>query len=88
MLANLNNGTEVLGLENTLDISNWEKHKILGFSKLVGLPLSRHEKMCIMLLQRLMREMEFVKLLHRKAITHRKVVSKDEGKRELRNLIN
>ena len=37
--AELNRDTEVLGLENTLDISNWVKHRIPGFSKLVGLPV-------------------------------------------------
>ena len=87
--AELNRGTEVLGLENTLDISNWVKHRIPGFSKLVGLPLSRHEKMCIGMLQRLEREMEVSNLLHRKAAVHRKsAISKDKGKREQRNLIS
>ena len=76
-----------MGLENTLDISNWVKHKIPGFSKLVELPLGRHEKMCIMLLQRLEKLIEVANLLHRKDIAHRKAVSKDKGKRELGNLI-
>jgi len=31
-----NSGGEVLGLENTLDISNWVKHRIPSFSKLIG----------------------------------------------------
>lgn len=68
--AELNSGTEVLGLENTFDISDWVKHKILGFSKLVGLPLRQHEKMCIVLLSRLERDMEVANLLHRKAVVH------------------
>lgn len=38
--AELNYGTEVVGCENTLDISNWVKYRLPGFSKLVGLPLS------------------------------------------------
>ena len=38
--AELNYGIEVVGCENTLDISNWVKYKLPGFSKLVGLPLS------------------------------------------------
>ena len=84
----LNRDTEVLGLENTLDISNWVKHRIPGFSKLVGLPVGRHEKMCIMLLQRLERVIEAANLLHKKDATHRKAISKDKGKRELRNLIS
>ena len=69
-----------MGLENTFDISNWVKHKIPNFSKLVGLPLRQHEKMCIVLFQRLEREMEVANLLHRKAVVHRKI-SKDKGKR-------
>ena len=36
MSTKLNSGNEVLGLENTLDISNWVKHRIPGFSKLIG----------------------------------------------------
>ena len=84
----LNRDTEVLGLENTLDISNWVKHRIPGFSKLVGLPVGRHEKMCIMLLQRLERVIEAANPLHKKDVTHRKAISKDKGKRELRNLIS
>ena len=86
--AELNRDTEVLGLENTLDISNWVKHRIPGFSKLVGLPVGRHEKMCIKLLQRLERVIEAANLLHKKDAAHRKAVSKDKGKRELRNLIS
>ena len=44
--------------------------------------------MCIMLLQRLEREIEVANLQHRKDAAHRKAVSKDKGNRELRNLIS
>ena len=36
----LNYGPEAVGCVNTLDISNWVKYRLPGFSKLVGLPLS------------------------------------------------
>ena len=42
-----------MGFGNRLNISNWVKHRLPGFSKMMGLSLGRHEKMCIMLLQRL-----------------------------------
>ena len=54
----------------------------------MGLSLGRHEKMCIMLLQRLEMEIKAANLMHRKDATHRKVVSEDKGKRDLRNLIS
>ena len=54
---------------------------------MMGLSLGQHEKMCIMLLQRLEMEIEASNLTHRKYAAHRKDVSKDKGKRELRNLI-
>ena len=41
-----------------------------------------------MLLQRLEMEIEAANLMHRKDATHRKVVSEDKGKRDLRNLIS
>ena len=41
---------EVLSIETNLEISGWVKHRIPGFSKLVGLSLTRHEKLCIALL--------------------------------------
>ena len=41
-----------------------------------------------MLLQTLEREIEDANLLHRKDATHWKAVSKDKGKRELRDLIS
>ena len=39
VLAELNSGNEVLELENTLYISNWVKHRLLDFSKMMGLSL-------------------------------------------------
>ena len=87
VLAELHNNTEVMGVENPLNISNWVKHRIPSFSKIMGLSLGRHEKMCIMLLQRLEREIEVANLQHRQDAAHRKVVSKDKGKRELRNFL-
>lgn len=66
----LSSDTEVLCLDNKLAISNWVKHRLPGFSKLVGLSLSRYEKLCTVLLQRLERETETANLLHRKATAH------------------
>ena len=86
--AELNSGNEVLGLENTLYISNWVKHRLPVFSKMMGLSLGRHEEKCIKPLQGLEREIEATNLLNRKDAAHQKVVSKDKGKRELRNLIS
>ena len=85
--AELNNNTEVMRLDNTSNVSNWMKHRLPGFSKLMGLSLGRHEKRCIMLLQRLEKETEAANLMHRN-VAHRKAVSKVKGKRELRNLIS
>ena len=63
------------------------KYRLPGFSKLVGLPLSRHEKLCIALLRQIERETEAAKVLKRKVTVPRKVVIyKDKGKKELRNL--
>ena len=73
-------------MENQLNISNWVKHRISGFSMMMGLSLGWHEKMCIMLLQRLEGEIEATNLMHKRDAAHRKVVSKD--KRVLRNLIS
>ena len=68
-------------------VSRWVKNRLPGFSKLVGLLLSRHEELCIALLQKIEREMEAAKVLNRKVTVSRKVVIyKDKGKRELRNL--
>ena len=84
----LNSNNEVMGFGNTLNISNWVKHRISGFSMMMGLSLGWHEKMCIMLLQRLVGEIEATNLMHKRDAAHRKVVSKDKGKRALRNLIS
>ena len=65
-LAELEKANEVLSIENKLDISGWVKHRILGFSKLVRLSTTRHEKLCIALLQRLETVMESSNVLHRK----------------------
>ena len=87
LLAELNSNTEVMRLENTLNVSNWVKRRLPGFNKMMGLSLGRHEKRCIMLLQRLEKEIEAANLVHRNA-AHRKAVSKVKGKRELKNLIS
>ena len=50
-LAELEEANEVLSIENKLDISGWVKHRIPGFSKLVRLSTTRHEKLCTALLQ-------------------------------------
>ena len=77
-----------MGFGNRLNISNWVKHRLPNFSKMMGLSLGRYEKMCIMLLQRLEGAIEAANLMHKRDTAHRKVVSKDKGKRELRNLIS
>ena len=85
--AELNCGNEAMECVNTLDISSWVKNRLPGFSKLVGLPLSRHEKLCIALLRKIERETEAAKVLNKKVIATRKaVIYKDKGKRKLRNL--
>ena len=64
------------------------KHRIPGFSKLVGLSTTQHEKLCIALLQRLETEMEVANVLHRRETGSKKVAkSKNKGRRELQNLI-
>ena len=89
LTAKLNCGIEVVGCESILDISRWVKNKLPGFSKLVGLPLNCHEKLCIALLQSIEKETEAVKAMNKKVTPSRKVVIfKDKGKRELRNLLS
>ena len=81
--------TEAVGSESTLDTSRWVKNRLPGFSKLVGLRLNRHEKLCIALLQRIEKETMDVKAMHKTDTPTRKVVIfKDKGKRELRNLLS
>ena len=86
--AELNSNYEVMRFDNTSNVSNWVKQRLLGFSKMMGLPLCRHKKRCTMLLQRLETEFEAANLVHKKDAAHRKAVSKDKGKKELRNLIS
>ena len=71
-LAELEEVNEVLSIETKLDISEWVKHRIPSCSKLVGLSMSRHEKLCIALLQRLESVMEATNVLHRKAPSSKK----------------
>ena len=73
--ADLNCNTEVRRLDNTSKVSNWVKYRLPSFSKMMGLSLGRHE-------------IEAAKLVFRKDVAHQKVVTKDKGKRELRNLIS
>ncbi|KAK9992894.1 hypothetical protein SO802_022597 [Lithocarpus litseifolius] len=82
--------TEVLSLEAELDISGWVKHRIPGFSRLVGLSMTRHEKLCIAHLQKLETEMEAANVLHWKVTGSQINVakSKNKGRRELQNLIS
>ena len=56
---------EILSLEAKVNIFGWVKRRIPGFSKLVGLSMSRHENLCIALLQRLESLMEAANVLHR-----------------------
>ena len=86
--AELNSNYEVMRFDNTSNVSNWVKQRLPGFSKMMGLPLCRHKKRCTMLLQRLETEFEAANLVHKKDAAHRKAVSKDKGKKELRNLIS
>ena len=58
------------------------------FSKLIGLSTTRHEKLCIALLQRLETEMEAANVLHRRETGSKKVAkAKNKRRRELQNLI-
>ena len=50
------------------------KNRLPGFSKLVGLPLNRHEKLCIALLQKIEKETKAAKAMNRKVTLSRKVV--------------
>ena len=65
------------------------KYRIPGFGKLVGLPISCHEKLWIAHLQRLEKEMTDANMLRRKATVNRIVATSTcKGKRELKNLIS
>ena len=90
--AKLEEAIEVLSIKNKLDISGLVKHRIPGFSKLVGLSMTRHEKLYIALLQGLESVMEVANVLHKKEKEKeggcKKVAkSKNKGRRELQNLI-
>ena len=77
------------GLGSRLDVSSWVKHRISGFSKVVGLSVNHYERLCIDYLQRLEREMEVVIERRKKAAANQKAASStSKGKRELRNLIS
>lgn len=85
----MDRGIKVLSFDDTMAISNWVKYGIPSFSKLVGLPVSQYEKLCIALLERLEYEIEAANLLHREDTVHRKSVkSTGKWKRELSNLIS
>ena len=56
----VHNNSEVLDMGGTLDVSNWVKNRIPSFSKMIGLSMNRHEKLCIAYLQRLEREMAII----------------------------
>ena len=80
---------EAVGSESILDASSWVKNRLPGFCKLVGLPMNRHEKLCIALLQKIEKETTDAKAMHKKDTPTRKmVIFKDKGKRELRNLLS
>ena len=80
---------EVLNIGTTLDVSSRVKNRIPGFSKVIGLSANRHEKLCIVYLQRLEREKVVINQQRKKAAANQKVASSTgKGKRELRNLIS
>ena len=56
----VHNNSEVLDMGGTLDVSNWVKNRIPSFSKMIGLSMNRHEKLCIAYLQRSEREMAII----------------------------
>ena len=45
LLIEMHKDTEVLGLGSGLDVSSWVKHRIPGFSKVVGLSVNRYERL-------------------------------------------
>ena len=88
-LAELEEVNEVLSIETKLDISGWVKHRIPSFNKLVGLSMTRYEKLCIALLRKLESVMETANVLHKKATGSKKVAkSKNKGCIELQNMIS
>ena len=43
----VHNDSEVLDIGGTLDVSKWVKNRIPSFSRVIGLSVNRHEKLCI-----------------------------------------
>ena len=85
----MHNDSEVLNIGNTVDVYSWVKNRIPGFSKVIGLSMNRHEKLCIAYLQRLEREMAVINQQRKKVAPNQKLASSTgKGKRELRNLIS
>ena len=85
----VHNDSEVLDFGGTLDVSKWVKNRISSFSRVIGLSVNRHEKLCIAYLQSLEREMVVINQQRKKAVAKQKVAfSLGKGKRELRNLIS
>ena len=80
--AELNGDIEAVGCVNTLDTSRWVQNKLPGFRKLVGLPLNRHERLCIDLLQKIENETEAAKAMNRKVTLSRKAPSYKDRERE------
>ena len=58
------------------------QNKLPGFSKLVGLPLNRHERLCIDLLQKIEKETEAAKVMNRKVTLSRKAPSYKDRERK------
>ena len=85
----MHNDSEVLNIGNTLDVYSWVKNRIPGFSKVIGLSMNCHEKLCIAYLQRLEREMAVINQQRKKVAPNQKLASSTgKGKRELRNLFS
>ena len=85
----VHNDYEVLDMGGTLDVSNWVKNRIPGFSKVIGLSINRHEKLCIAYLQRLEREMGVINQQRKKVVANQKVASStSKGKRDLISTVN
>ena len=76
----VHNESEVLDISGMLDVSKWVKNRIPSFSRVIGLSVNHHEKLCIAYLQRLESEMV--------VINQKVAFSLGKGKRELRNLIS
>ena len=76
------NDSEVLDIGGTLDVSKWVKNRIPSFSRVIGLSVHHHEKLCIAYLQRLEREMGVINQQRKKATANQKVAfSLGKGKK-------